>query len=115
MSVEYWIIAISIGIVALAFLALVVFLVVTLLSLRRTIVNLDNKIHAFDPLFRIVNKTGEVIERKTNHIAQLSHEIEESAIEAERHHKDRILNTAMEVAEWTLVGVALWQKIRERK
>ncbi len=115
MTPGIWIISISIGIVALAFVALVIFLGVTLLSLRRTIVDLDDKVHAFDPLFRVVSKTGEAIERKTSHVRQLSREVEESIDDESERRKERVLNTALEVAEWTLVGVALWQKLRERK
>lgn len=115
MSVDSWIISISIGVIALAFVALVIFLGMTLLSLRRTIVDLDDKIHSFDPLFRVVSKTGNAIERKASHVRQLSDEVDDSITDEQQQRRDRILNTALEVAEWTLVGAALLQKIRERK
>jgi len=115
MSVGLWIISISIGVVALGFIALVIFLGVTLLSLRRTISDVDDKIQAFEPLFRIVSKTGEVVEKKATRSLKHCEEEEESVRDEEQERKDRILNTALDVAQWTLVGVALWQKIRERK
>lgn len=115
MSAEGLIIAISIGVFVLAFVALVIFLAITLLSVRKTVADLDDKIHTFDPLFRVVEKTGCAIERKTSRVRQLSEEVEESVYDEEQERRDRILNTALEVAEWTLVGVALWQKLRERR
>lgn len=114
MTVTTWIIAISIGIVALAFLALVIFLGVTLLSLRQTIADVDEKIHAFDPLFRLLSKTGGALERKAACVRQLANEIEEEQCTREQVRKKEVFNTALEVAEWTLIGVSLWQKIRRR-
>ena len=112
---DSWIISISIGVVALAFVALVIFLGVTLLSVRRTVVDLEDKIHTFDPLFRVVNKTNEAIERKSRHVRQLSDEVEESCHEKQESESGRRLNTVLEVAEWALVGLAIWMKIKERK
>ncbi len=111
-----WILYISVAVIALAFVALVVFLAITLLSLRRTISDVDDKIQAFDPLFRIVSKTGEAVERKAKRSLKHVEEIEEEEFGEEfSERKDRVLNTALEVAQWSLVGVALWQKLRERK
>ncbi len=115
MTPGFWIISISVCIVAVAFVALVIFLGVTLLSLRHTISDLDDKIHSFDPIFRVVSKTGDVIEKKTSRMYQISEEAERSIHDRVEEKRERIMNTALEVAEWTLVGVALWQKIRERK
>lgn len=114
MTATAWIIAISIGIVALAFLALVIFLGVTLLSLRQTIADVDAKIHAFDPLFRLLAKTGGALERKASCVRQLADEVEVERCTREEMRKKEVFNTALEVAEWTLIGVALWQKIRRR-
>ncbi|MCC5832713.1 MAG: hypothetical protein JJU12_06695 [Chlamydiales bacterium] len=115
MSAEFWIISISIAVVAIAFVALVIFLAVTLLSVRKTVADVDDKIQAFEPFFRIVSKTGDVVEKKAKrsleHAAEMEEEMRKEALE----QRDRILNTAVEVAQWTLVGVALWQKLRERK
>lgn len=115
MSIDSWIISISVGIVALSFVALVIFLGITLLSVRRTIEDVDDKLHSFDPLFRIVSKTSGAIEKKTCRAIELAEEEEEALIDEEQERKARVLNKALEVAEWTLVGVALWQKLRERK
>lgn len=115
MSTDGLIIAISIAVVAFAFVILVIFLACTLFSLRKTIVDLNDKMHTFDPLFRVVSKTGDVIERRTNKVRQRTEEVERAMEQEQQYKRDRVLNTALEVAEWTLVGVALWQKIRERK
>lgn len=110
-----WLIAISIGIVALAFVALVVFVILALLSLRQMVNDLDNKVRSFDPLFRVVSKAGSAIEKKASKIRQLSEEVEGSIPEERHPQAERAVNTAMEVAEWALIGLALWQKIKERR
>ena len=108
-----WLIAVSISIAALAFVALIVFVIMTLISLRKMVDDLDRRVRTFDPLLRVVNKAGNAIERKVSHMQQLSEEAEEE----ELVHRGRRggVNTAMEVAEWALIGMALWQKIREKK
>ena len=111
-----WLIAVSISIIALAFVALIVFVIMTLVSLRKMVDDLDARVRTFDPLLRVVNKAGNAIERKASHIKQLSEDVEEE--EAFVHRERRRtggMNTAMEVAEWALIGMALWEKIREKK
>lgn len=116
MTWEAWLIAISIAVVALAFAALVIFLIVTLLSVRSMVKDLDHKVHSFDPLFRVVNKAGDAIERKTSRVKQLSEDVEEELEEDLRdQRRGSTVNTAMEVAEWALIGLALWQKVKVRK
>ncbi|NGX60826.1 MAG: hypothetical protein K940chlam9_00298 [Chlamydiae bacterium] len=112
---ESWLIAVSIGIVALAFLALVIYLIVTLVSLRKTIDATNEKIHTFDPLFRTVDRVGEAIEKRTGSVRQLSEEVEEEEYRGRRSRKSRTIDTALEVAEWALVGLAIWNKMKERR
>jgi|GEM_PF-5020931 len=113
MTWESWLIAISVVIIALAFTALIVFVIMTLLSLRQMVNDLDEKVRTFDPLFRVVNKAGLAIEKKASKIKQLSEDVEEE--EPGELQRNRPVNTAMEVAEWAMIGMALWQKIREKK
>lgn len=115
MGSEGWLIAISIGVIALAFVALVIFVILALLSMRRMVQDLDDKVRTFDPLFRVVNKAGNAIERKASKIKQLSEDVEEEVCIERECRRDSTVNTAMEVAEWALIGMALWQKIREKK
>jgi uncharacterized protein YoxC len=116
MTWEYWLIAISIGVFALAFLGLVIFLAITLMSVRATVKNVDHKVHSFDPLFRVVNKAGCAVERKASKVKQLSEDVEEEIVDLARDkRKERVVNTAMEVAEWALIGLALWQKIKQER
>jgi uncharacterized protein YoxC len=110
-----WLIVASICLVALAFVALVIYLILTLLSLRRMVRDLDDKVHSLDPIFRVVAKAGSAIEKKATHMRQLSEEIEDSTSYECSRRRDRPVNTAMEVAEWALIGMALWQKIKERR
>lgn len=115
MTWESWLIAVSICIIALAFVALIVFVILTLLSLRKMVEDLDQKVRTFDPLFRVVNKAGCAIERKASKIKQLSEEVEEEEFLERETRVDGAVNTAMEVAEWAMIGMALWQKIREKR
>lgn len=115
MSAGFWIISISVAIVAVALVVLVIFLAAAILSLRRTIADVDDKIQAFEPFFRVVSKTGDVVEQKAKRSLEHAAEMENEICREAQERKDRVLNTALEVAQLTLVGVALWQKLRERK
>ena len=111
-----WFIAVSISVAVLAFVALIVFVILTLISLRKMVDDLDKRVRTFDPLLRVVNKAGNAIERKASHIKHLSEDVEEEAELVHREgRKHGPVNTAMEVAEWALIGIALWEKIREKK
>ena len=119
---ETWVIALSIGVIALMFVVLSVFLVILLVSLRRTVktansicTDLEGKIHAFDPVFNVVSGIGHAVEKRTACVRQLSKEVEESVVQEKQEREAGVLNTALEVAEWTLIGMALWQKIKERR
>jgi len=116
MSWENWLIAISVGVIAIAFVILVIYVILALLSMKRMVNDLDQKVHALDPLFRVVSKAGNVIEKKTD--------IELAAVEEamlrEREpppppRRNGAVNAALEVAEWALVGFSLFQKIREKR
>ena len=118
---EGWVIAISIGIVALVFVLLVIFLVITLISLRRTLktvnsicMDLEEKVHAFDPLFNVVSGVGQAVE-KTSCMQQLSEEVNRSSNRVKKQKSEGVLNTTLEVVEWGLIGLALWQEIKDRR
>lgn len=113
-----WVIAISVGVAVLAFVVLVVFLCITLFSLRKTlntsdalleetkdvVDDLQVKIHAFDSLFRAVSNVGGVVEKKVTKAAE---EVEE--------REDRRANLVTDALEFAILGVTLWQKIKERR
>lgn len=111
MTWENWLLTLSVVLAAIAFTALVIFVIVMLLSMRKMVNDLDQKVHSLDPLFRIVSRAGGVMEKRT----------ERTLYEAERRAEEDLsprqggTNTVLEVAEWALVGLALWQKIKERK
>ncbi len=115
MSWENWLIGISIFVIALAFVALVIFLIVTLVSLRHIVTDLDQKVRAFDPIFRVVNRAGEAIEQKTAHMERTVADVDEAVSERYESKKEGGISTAMEVAEWALIGLTLWQRIQKRK
>jgi uncharacterized protein YoxC len=109
MSWQMWLIAISAGIVAIAFVLLVIYVIRALLTIKSMMNDLDQKVHSFDPLFRVLNRAGSVIEKKADRRLSEAEEL------AEREpYKRSGVHTAMEVAEWALVGVSLWQKLRSR-
>lgn len=115
MGWESWLITLSVVIVALAFVALAVFIIKTLLSLRQMVNDLDQKVHDFDPLFRVVNQAGMVIERKAQKVQEFSEEFEESLNRKKHARRENQSNTAMDVAELAVIGLSLWQKIQERR
>ena len=109
---EHWLIAISIGIAAIAFVALVVFVILALISMKQMLNDIDQKVHSLDPLFRLVSRAGDVIEKKAE--KQLA-DVEQKIYEERALPRSNGLNTAVEVAEWALIGLALWQKIKEKR
>lgn len=115
---EHWVIGLSIAVVALAFAALVVFLILTLntvrVSLKETdklirdtnqvVVDIERKIHSFDPIFKQVSKFGHSIE----HAAE--------TVEIQKQEKvDKTVNTLMEVVEWGVLGASLWKKFMDKR
>ena len=112
---EHWLIALSIVIVAIAFVVLVVFVVLALRSMRQMVMDLEEKVHSFDPLFRVVSKAGRAIEKKASNVKQLSEDFDAPVRENSELRSSRAVNTAMEVAEWAMIGMALWQKIKEKR
>ncbi|MEZ5315039.1 MAG: DUF948 domain-containing protein [Chlamydiales bacterium] len=111
MSTDSLIISISVAIVACAFIAIVIFLAIILLSLRRTILDMDDKIQAFAPLARFIFKIGDLVEKKEKGMSESEDEISKKAFKK----KDRCLDAVIEVVRWALVGVAIWQKLKEKK
>ncbi len=113
-----WVIGISVGLVAVAFAVLVVYICITLSSLKRTLETSDRllrdtrvvvddlqvKIHAFDSLFRAISNVGGVVEKKVAHAT-------DEIVEQEKG-KMGIITDAL---EWAILGVTLWQKVKERK
>lgn len=113
MSVGIWIISICSIVIAASAIILALVLAAMIFSIRRTILDVDHKIQAFDPLFRVVSMTGEVVERKAKRSLKQAEEHEEELSKEES--KNRIVNAVFEAADLALVGVALWQKLRKRK
>ncbi len=114
METSSLIIAISVAVVALALVALIIFLITVLVSLKRTLdstqeicQDVEGKLQAFDPLFRIAGRASVRLERKSK---RFKHYVEE-----EEEEDDPALNTAFEAAEWALIGLSLWRKIRARR
>lgn len=117
------IIIISIVIAVLAFVALVIFLVCTLVfvmrSLKRTeqliehsngiAADVERKLHAFDPLFVRIHEFGEMMNQKSESIRKLpeTSERQESRVEA--------IAGAVELCEWALVGVSLASRLFKKR
>jgi uncharacterized protein YoxC len=121
MILENWIISISIAVIALAFVALVTFVIIALASMKGVVKNLDHKVHAFDPLFRVVSKASNLIEKKAMYTKQFAQEAEEELAEEIAEHNNgytrekRPKSMAMEAAEWALVGLSLWKQMQKGK
>lgn len=112
MFVENLIIAISLGIIAIMFITLAIFAIVTLLAIRKVIINVNDKIHSFDRFFRNFERNDSDSEERV--CCRRCHNSSEKE-EFFDHRKERILNTALEVADWAILGIALWQRLKERK
>ncbi len=130
MTSQEWIIGISVAIVALAFLALVIYLIRTLIAVKNSleetekllfesrvlIVDVETKLKALNPLFHLVEHLGETKKKDLGAtIHHLSDEVHESIREEKEQLIQRTTRTIMDVLEWGLVGVTLWKKFKGRK
>ncbi len=101
---EYWVIWIAIAIVAIAFAALVVYSIFALISLRKLlrnanelVVDLEEKARSLDPYFHVASGVGEALECFSG------------------RKKGERSNKWVDLVECSLVGLSLWQKLKEKK
>ena len=94
---EYWLIGIAVALVALAFVALTVFSILTLISVRKLTRDIEEKVRALDPYFNVISGVGKTLERFSC-----------------RREKG-CSNKAVDILECALAGLAVWQKIKENK
>lgn len=111
-----WIIPVSIAVAVLAFVALVVFLIIVLLDVRQTLKRVNQTL---DPLACLAGKVENTLEQRPGcehkAVKQLAQEVD-LAIEKERRERiECVVDTAFDVTQWALVGLALWKKIKERR
>jgi uncharacterized protein YoxC len=111
-----WVLVACVIIVAIAFVVLVAYLAVLLVSLKRTINTADHichdlqgKVNAFDPYFQMIEQIGTAVEKKAGHVAQAIGESEGGL------KGDKYLGAAMAVTNLALVGLSVWQKLKRRK
>lgn len=129
MGWESWVIGISVGIIAIAFVVLVIFVVGVLIDLRRSlqqttlliqetnnvVADVERKLHAFDPVFRAVDTLSETLQKQANSAKYVAEEISEVSQREVRDVKiSKHTQTVLEVAEWAMLGFALWKKIKKR-
>ncbi len=102
MSAWIWVISVSVAAFAVACIILAIYLIFTLIEVRRTLENVNDKVHDLDPLFRIAEGLGKSLEDKVNP--------EKKEVEVKR-----AVQMGYEVAEWAILGLTLFQKIKERR
>jgi uncharacterized protein YoxC len=99
-------IEISVAIIALAFVILVIFLILTLISLRKTLDDLKEKSQKLDGLFNTIGHVGDYLDKSTEPLEQcdslyeLCHETEEKDI------------------DWVglaAAGLLIWHKLQKRR
>ena len=110
------IIEISVAIAVLAFVVLVVYLIKTLCSLRKTLdqarytlqginelkCDLDYKVKALNPLFETVSLLGEKAYEKVEGMSQK---------EVQGENEDRLTS----ILEWVTGGIRLWCALKKRR
>lgn len=135
------ILEISVAVIALAFVILVVFVIIVLNGLRETLTtvhselkilsketesavrnanvlaeDVQGKMKCLDPIFQSISNVGEIAEGKTcawkNASYQKQHQFREALDENlnEQGPNEKIVD----VIQWALEGVNLWQKLKKR-
>lgn len=121
MDANSLIITISIVLAAIAFVVLVVFLVMTLLSVTKSLKrterlidnsneiakNVNEKLHVLDPFFNRVSEVGEIVEKKACCVERMDEEKKDKNME--------LAASVFEFVEWGLLGAALVMKLRRKK
>ena len=122
-----FIIVISIALATIAFLILVVFLVMTLLALIKSLKkteklveqsndiarNVNEKLHVLDPLFNGVRRVNRIVEKQIEEPLHFAEEVEERC-EHKREERVEVAASILEFVEWGLVGLALVMKARKK-
>jgi|GEM_PF-6160272 len=122
LGIGIWLIPLSVALAALAFIVLVVFLVIALVRLSRSLKrteylieesneiarNVNHKIHAFDPLFDQFSELSHRIERKAEDFDEWDDDEEDNG------HQEKLQMAAvgLELLELGLVGWSLVKKMR---
>ncbi len=113
------IIEISVAVIAAAFVILVIYLIVLIIGLKKTLkeVNITmsearhqlNKAEAFNPLFNAISHTGQILEQQA---ADLKNNFFEN--EEEREKKKKTINNSLmasaAILELAGLGLSIWQK-----
>lgn len=110
---------ISIAVIAVAFLALVIALIVMIASLIATLKDFQRKSATLNSLFKSVENMGDVIECKTS---SLKEELKKrcewakiSKMERERLLEYETSNAVADLVELTGIGLRLWENFKKRR
>lgn len=119
---ENWLIGIGVLIIALAFVVLVIYLAVALLRLKGTLEatqmlleETQEKVHQLAPLFTVVEELGEIVEKHTSSLKNVSSCTCDSCCGRQERKMEEKAHVALDFLDWALVGVSIWQKFRERR
>lgn len=119
------IIEISVAVIAVAFAALVIYLIMLMVSLRDNLrqtkkilentndisLDLRNKMESLDPIFHTITNLGDVLEKKTESLKEYVN----APVEVETSlKKERELKKISDVLEFAGMGIRLWQKLKRR-
>ncbi len=110
-------IEISIAVIALAFVVLVIYLVITLWSvhktlceLRKTLLSAQCKMDALDPLFKATSLVGdkalECAQRWRTHKCDIDPDEQQRAAPSS---KDKLVD----IVEWLALGLTLWLNVKK--
>lgn len=125
------IIDISVAVIALAFVALVIYLIVVIKALRitlgqvnHTLVEVRKQVESLNPIFNAVNQTGQILEYKATALKKdlLDSSQEESDLfelardgEKKKRIQTKGLMTVAAILELAGIGVSLWEKLKKRR
>lgn len=113
------IIEISVSVIAVAFVALVIYLIVMIRSLQVTLKDVQRKSQSLNPLCKTVENVGEILEHKTN---ALKNEVKAKAESTSRHRLEEeklgendSARVVADIVELTGIGMRLWQNLKKRR
>lgn len=126
------IIEISVAIIALAFVVLVIYLIMTLKETQKVLKNvnlmsydINEKVNTLNPLFKTIENVGQVLEKKTNNFKHRALSkmdstdyqdwVNNNEPKEEREAPDEVSAIVSDLVDLTSIGVRLWQTYKKRR
>lgn len=109
------------GLIAVIIFAVFVVCVLVMLhrmvrKTERLIDDLEIRLRTLDPLLRVINQVGEVVERHAEAVRRLNEVTEGFVRECKQESEPKgKMDIVSDLLQWGLLGVSVWNKFRQER